>query len=153
MSAATFCSAPGSSASTSSLMNTFDRPVPARDTRTDAVPLRATWQADEAMAHASLTATRATWDNATHDRCCPAWANASPGGGQLGANAMLVIITPSAGQGEQLTTPEQRGFPGVTPGASVIKSVLHGSAAARRDVAWLSRQPWRVFRLTWPLGR
>jgi hypothetical protein len=61
------------------------------------VPLRATWQADEAIAQASVTATRATWDNAAHDWCGTAWACATLGGGQPGANAMLVIITPSTG--------------------------------------------------------
>ena len=105
MSAATFCSASGSSASTSSPMKTFDRPVPARDTRTDAVSLRATWQADDATAQASVTATSATWDNATHDGRGPAWSYAAPAGSQPGPNAMAVIIIPPAGQAKQLSGP------------------------------------------------
>lgn len=67
--------------------------------------LRATWQADDATAQASVTATSATWDNATHDGRGPAWSYAAPAGSQPGANAMAVIIIPPAGQAKQLSGP------------------------------------------------
>jgi hypothetical protein len=137
MSAVTFCSASGSSASTSSPMNTFDRPVLARDAGTDAVPLRATWQADEAMAQASVTATRAGRDGAAHDRRGPAWEYSVSDGGQPGANAMLVIIAPLPRIERGVTIPWSAGPAEVTLGICWHQSrFICGPPVPRRDAAW-----------------
>src|SRR5215471_18679039 len=91
MSPATLSSASGSSASTSSPMNTLHRPALASDTRIDAVLLRETWQADEAIAQASVTATSTVRGDVGQGRG-PGWVYCACPGCQVAANTMLVSM-------------------------------------------------------------